>query len=188
MPGIALKTWALKAQAARRRSARTRERPGRGIPTSKQGKLARKKAAAEGSRKERRGREGWRNLNYRLDFGAREPPRATALSALAERRSCGWRCLLRRRTSLRGKKPNRCSPMRQVYRIVRKGTRSCAVNTVARAGAPCEAWVYRSTDTESLITGCLCRKGLKRHLPCRFPPGAVSPTSNRTRPAPPATA
>ena len=100
--GKALKPWALRSRSWRRRSGRRRVRSGRETPTSKQGKLERKRAAARGSRKERRTREAGRNLNYRLDFGVPEPRRANALSALMERRSCGWRCLSRRRTSLRG--------------------------------------------------------------------------------------
>ena len=57
-----------------------------GILTSKQGRLERKKGAAEGSRIMHRGREEVRNLNYRLDFGARELPHATVLFAMVERR------------------------------------------------------------------------------------------------------
>jgi len=61
-------------------------------------------------------REEVRNLNYRLDFEGREPQHASARWAPVERRSCGWQCLLWRRTSL-GAKPNRgngSGPMRKV--------------------------------------------------------------------------
>ncbi len=84
------------------RSGSRRGRSGRRTPTSKQGRLERKKAAARVSRKDHTRKEEVRNSNYRLDFGAREPRRASVLSAPGERRSRGWRCLLRRRTSLFG--------------------------------------------------------------------------------------
>jgi hypothetical protein len=95
---------ALRMRVAHRRSGHRETRPGRGIQTSKRGRLERKKAAAEGSRKVHRGRERGRNSNYRLDFEAREPPRATALFPMAEPRSSGSQCRSRRRTSLHGQR------------------------------------------------------------------------------------
>ena len=47
---------------------------GRRTPTSRHGKLEQKRAAAGVGRKDHRRRGARRNLNYRLDFGAREPP------------------------------------------------------------------------------------------------------------------
>jgi len=101
--GKGLKAWTLQAKRFCRRSGRRRDRFGQRTPTSRQGKLERKRAAAGIGRKDHMRRGAGRNLNYRLDFGAREPPRANALSAPGELRRCGWRCLLRRRTSLRVK-------------------------------------------------------------------------------------
>ena len=101
--GKQLKAWTLQAKRFCRRSGRRRNRFGQKTPTSRQGKLERKRAAAGIGRKDHTRRGAGRNLNYRLDFGAREPPRASASSAPGELRRCGWRCLLRRRTSLRVK-------------------------------------------------------------------------------------
>ena len=101
--GKGLKAWTLQMRRFCRRSGRRRDRSGRRTPTSRQGKLEQKRAAAGVGRKDHTRRGAGRNLNYRLDFGAREPLRASALSAPGELRRCGWRCLLRRRTSLRVK-------------------------------------------------------------------------------------
>jgi len=101
--GKGLKAWSLQMRRFRRRSGCRQDRSGQRIPTSRQDKLERKRAAAGLGRKDHRRRGAGRNLNYRLDFGARELPRANALSAPGELRRCGWRCLLRRRTSLRVK-------------------------------------------------------------------------------------
>jgi hypothetical protein len=101
--GKGLRAWTLEMRQFGRRSGRRRDRSGRKTATSRRGKLERKRAAAGIGRKDHTKRAAGRNLNYRLDFGAREPPRASALSAPGELRRCGWRCLLRRRTSLRVK-------------------------------------------------------------------------------------
>jgi hypothetical protein len=98
-----LKAWTLQMRRFCRRNGCRRDRSGQRTPTSRQDKLEQKRVAAEIGRKDRMRRGAGRNLNYRLDFGAREPPRANALSAPGELRRCGWRCLLRRRTSLRVK-------------------------------------------------------------------------------------
>src|ERR1700691_3152887 len=99
--GKGLKAWTLQMTRSGRCSGRRRDRSGRRTATSKHRKLEQKRAAAGVGRKDHTRREEGRNLNYRLDFGAREPLRASALSAPGELRRCGWRCLLRRRTSLR---------------------------------------------------------------------------------------
>jgi hypothetical protein len=108
--GKGLKAWTLQMRRFCRRSGRRQDRSGQRTPTSRQGKLERKRVAAGVGRKDHIRRGAERNLNYRLDFGARgldfgAPglPRANALSAPGELRRCGWRCLLRRRTSLRVK-------------------------------------------------------------------------------------
>ena len=101
--GKGLRAWALEMRRFCRRSGRRQDRSEQRTPTSRQGKLERKRAAAGIGRKDHMWREAGRNLNYLLDFGAREPPRANGLSAPGELRRCGWRCLLGRRTSLRVK-------------------------------------------------------------------------------------
>ena len=101
--GKGLRAWTLEMRQFGRRSGRRRDRSGRKTATSRRGKLERKRAAAAIGRKDHTRRGTRHNLNYRLDFGAREPLRASALSAPGELRRCGWRCLLRRRTSLRVK-------------------------------------------------------------------------------------
>jgi hypothetical protein len=101
--GKGLKAWTLEMRRFCRRSGRRQDCFGQRTPTSRQGKLERKRVAAGVDRKDHMRRGAERNLNYRLDFGAREPLRANALFAPGELPRCGWRCLLRRRTSLRVK-------------------------------------------------------------------------------------
>ncbi len=97
---------------ARHRSARRQGRIGwrtaTSSPTSIRGRQEQRKAAAGGIRKEHRKTGARRNLNYQLDFEARERDfgvpglrRASALSGPGECRRCEWRSLCGRRTSLR---------------------------------------------------------------------------------------
>ncbi len=160
----------------RHHNGRRRVRFGRGTPTSKQGRLEPKRAAARGSRKERRRRGAGRNLNYRLDFGAREPRRASALFALVERRSCEWRSLCGRRTSLRGE----TEPMPPDAPSIAHRS----VGVPRRAG---EAESGRGAGTAIPRVGGWGSIGVKRRRPCRLPPDAGSQSSSHTRRARPAT-
>ena len=81
--------------------AQTSRRSGREIPSSRHHKLARKRAAAEGSRRGRRRREGGRNSRRPWDFEARGLRRANGKSPMVERRTSVNRSPCGRRTSLR---------------------------------------------------------------------------------------
>jgi len=83
-----------------RRSGRRPGQSGAETQTSKQRRLARVKAAAEGSRREYRRQEGGRNSGRPWDFGARGLRRANGKSPMAERRTSVNRSPCGRRTSL----------------------------------------------------------------------------------------
>ena len=71
--------------------------------TSRHHKLARKKAAAEGSRRENRRQEGTHNSLHPRDFEAHEPLLARPKSPMVERRTSVNRSPCGRRTSLVGR-------------------------------------------------------------------------------------
>jgi len=98
-----------QAHSGHRRNKRIRARTGGDIPASKRHRLARKKGAAEGSRREHSKRAGGHNSNYRWDFGVRGPPHATARFPIAERRSSGCRSRCGRHTSHPGETSARCA-------------------------------------------------------------------------------
>jgi len=99
-----------------RRSARTRAAL-TGNSVSKPGRWARKRDAAEGSRREHKRRERGRNPTRPWDFAARGPPRASAKSPRVERRTSVNRSPCGRRTSL-GLAPGMSTPpCRQYTRI-----------------------------------------------------------------------
>jgi hypothetical protein len=85
---------------ANRRSARTGFRPERKTPSSKHRKWARKKDAAEGSRRGHRRREKGHNPRRPVDFEAHEQQRANGKSPMVERQTSVNRSSCGRRTSL----------------------------------------------------------------------------------------
>ena len=105
-----------RVRRGRRRSERRQNRPGRGTLSSKHRKLARKKAAAEGSRRERKTREARHNRLHPWDFGARGPRRATGKFPMVERRTSVNRSPCGRRTSLLAAREG-AQPCRQYTRI-----------------------------------------------------------------------
>jgi len=170
--GKALNLWTFPEGRAHRHSGRRRARTGRETVTSKQRKLERKRAAAGTRRKVRRRKEEGRNSNYRLDFGAREPLHATASSAKAEPRQCGWRCLYGRRTSQRAKtkpmEPNAESIAQS--RIFPLAVGPAAAHKTAHAGASVRAGLP-APDT----------KLAKRRRPCKLPRDAGFQPLSRTQ-------
>ena len=101
------------------RSARTKGRSGRETQSSRQRRLARKKAAAEGSRREHKRQAGGRNSKRPWDFEAHGPQRATAKFPMVERRTSVNRSPCGRRTSLMAGQAQR-PPCRQYTRSGRE--------------------------------------------------------------------
>lgn len=138
-PGRAADFRAPLLHSLRRRNERKLACSRRETPSSKHRKLEPKKDAAEGSRKEHTRREEARNSNCLRDFGAREPPRANAMFAIAVDRWCGCSYPYGRRTSLGSKAHTLAAPSAQ-YNAHRNFSFACLMDP-ARYG--------RATDTFS---------------------------------------
>jgi hypothetical protein len=89
----------MQAQSDRPRNGRRRGWAGRGTQSSKHRKLAQKKAAAEGSRREHKGQEGWHSLGRPGDFEAHGRRRANGKLPMAEHRASVYLSPGGRRTS-----------------------------------------------------------------------------------------
>jgi hypothetical protein len=146
-----------------RRSARTRGRFGRETPSSKPGRWARKRDAAEGSRREHKRRERGRNPTRPWDFAARGPPRASAKSPRVERRTSVNRSPCGRRTSLGAGAGMSTPPCRQYTRIGGEIPRDSVIHHSGGDTTPC--LFFDKQPERRGHRGCV----LCHHLPPGFP-------------------
>jgi len=100
---------------ASRRSARTALLQRRKTPSSKAHKWARKRDAAEGSRREHKRREEGHNPRHPQDFEERERQPANGKSLRLERRTSVNRSPCGRRTSLWGRQDAKSATLPTVY-------------------------------------------------------------------------